>query len=54
MLQQRDTRFFDVVIEQQLKKVSIGSQLCSVRATDLDTLMSMKDSLRGQTNLNFF
>jgi hypothetical protein len=52
MLYQRESGFIDIVIEPQFKDYSFGSQLCSVRSTDLSTLMSMKNSVRGEIDFN--
>jgi hypothetical protein len=52
MLYQRETGFIDVVIEPQFKDFTFGSQLCSVRSTDLSSLMSMKNSVRGEIDFN--
>jgi hypothetical protein len=52
MLYQRESGFIDIVLEPQFKDYSFGSQLCSVRSTDLSTLMSMKNSVRGEIDFN--
>jgi hypothetical protein len=52
VLYRRESGFIDIVIEPQFKDYSFGSQLCSVRSTDLSTLMSMKSSVRGEIDFN--
>ena len=52
MLYQKTSGFIDIVIEPQFKEFTFGSQLCSVRSTDLSTLMSMKNSVRGEIDFN--
>ena len=47
MLYQTETGFLDVVVEPQFKEFTFGSQLCSVRSTDLLSLTRMKNSIRG-------
>jgi hypothetical protein len=52
MLYQRDTGFIDVLIEPQYQDFRFGSRLCSVRSSDLTTLMAMKNSVRGEIDFN--
>lgn len=48
MLYQYGAGFIDVVYEPQFAKFQFGSRLCSVRASDVNALIAMKSSIRGE------
>lgn len=48
MLFQTDTGFLDVVVEPRFWKFQFGSQLCSVKSSDLTGLMRMRNCVRGE------
>jgi hypothetical protein len=48
MLYQTETGFIDVVIEPQFAHFQFGSQLASIRSSDLTSLQRMTNSVRGE------
>jgi hypothetical protein len=52
MLIETDTGLIDVVVEAQFKDFNLGSQLCSVRSPNLESLNYMKNSVRGDINFH--
>jgi hypothetical protein len=48
LLYQYESGFIDVVYEPQFAKYQFGSKLCSVRASDVNSLLAMKNSIRGE------